>query len=179
MRLVGVAALVGHPGQVVAGPGPRQRVLEPQHPVQGLGAVAEGGERRLAEVRAAWWTLGGLAVFGALAAAVFVIPLWAEFRFYNWQMSVTRKPSYSVQAFVDRASWLPIVHDFFTRQYLVAVVSMAWCLGLLARWRQAVAAERLLGVWIVLGLAELIFHDVGNDQVLAVLRDWLAEVRAA
>lgn len=123
-----------------------------------------GEPRRLDEVRAAWWTLGGLAIFGALAAAIFVIPFWAEFRFYNWQMSVTRKPAYSVQAFVDRASWLPIVHDFFTRQYLIAVMSMAWCLGLLARWRQAVPAERLLGVWIGLGLAELIFHDVGNER---------------
>jgi 4-amino-4-deoxy-L-arabinose transferase-like glycosyltransferase len=123
-----------------------------------------GEPRRPDEVRAAWWTLGGLAIFGALAAAIFVIPFWAEFRFYNWQMSVTRKPSYSVQAFLDRASWLPIVHDFFTRQYFIAVVSMAWCLGLLARWRQAVPAERLLGVWIGLGLAELIFHDVGNER---------------
>lgn len=123
-----------------------------------------GEPRRPDELHAAWWTLGGLAIFGALAAAIFVVPFWAEFRFYNWQMSVTRKPSYSVQAFVDRASWLPIVHDFFTRQYLIAVVSMAWCLGLLARWRQAVPAERLLGVWIGLGLAELIFHDVGNER---------------
>ena len=29
------------------------------------------------------------------------------------------------------------------------------------------------------GMLHEIFHDVGNDQVLAVLRDWLAEVRAA
>jgi 4-amino-4-deoxy-L-arabinose transferase-like glycosyltransferase len=123
-----------------------------------------GEAGRAEEVRAAWWTLGGLALFGAVAAAIFVIPFWTEFRFYNWQMSVTRKPSYSVQAFVDRASWLPIVHDFFTRQYLIAVVSIAWCLGLLARWRDAVPAERLLGVWIGLGLVELIFHDVGNER---------------
>ena len=123
-----------------------------------------GEEGRSDEVRAAWWTLGGLALFGALAAAIFVVPYWTEFRFYNWQMSVTRKPSYSAQAFLDRASWLPIVHDFFTRQYLIAVVSITWCLGLLARWRHAPPAERLLGAWIGLGLAELIFHDVGNER---------------
>ncbi len=49
----------------------------------------------------------GLAVSAVVAAAVFVIPYWTEFTFYNWQMSVTRKPSYTLEAFVDRASWLP------------------------------------------------------------------------
>jgi 4-amino-4-deoxy-L-arabinose transferase-like glycosyltransferase len=119
-------------------------------------------ERGPAEVRAAWWTLAGLAVFGLVALAVFVIPFWTEFRFYNWQMSVTRKPAYSLKAFLDRASWVPIVHDFFTRQYLLALVAVAWCLGLVARWRDVAPAERLLGLWIGLGLAELIVHDVGN-----------------
>ena len=37
-------------------------------------------------------TLGGLAACGVLALAVFVLPNWEEYRFYNWQMSVTRKP---------------------------------------------------------------------------------------
>lgn len=118
--------------------------------------------RGTAEVRAAWWTLAGLAVFGLVALVVFVLPFWTEFRFYNWQMSVTRKPSYSLKAFLDRASWVPIVHDFFTRQYLLAVVAVVWCLGLVARWRNVAPAERLLGLWIGLGLAELILHDVGN-----------------
>jgi 4-amino-4-deoxy-L-arabinose transferase-like glycosyltransferase len=117
-----------------------------------------------ADVRGAWWTLAGLAIFGLVALAIFVVPFWTEFRFYNWQMSVTRKPAYSVKAFLDRASWVPIVHDFFTRQFLLTAVTVTWCLGLLARWRAVAPAERLLGLWIGLGLAELIFHDVGNER---------------
>lgn len=116
------------------------------------------------DVRAALWTLAGLTLFGLVALAVFVIPSWAEFRFYNWQMSVTRKPSYSVRAFLDRASWVPIVHDFFTRQFTVTLLGLVWCLGLLRRWREAAPAERLLGLWIGLGLVELVFHDVGNER---------------
>ena len=123
-----------------------------------------GGHDGAAQARAAAWTLAGLAACGAVALAVFVAPHWAEFRFYNWQMSVVRKPAYTIQAFVDRASWLPIVHDFFTRQFLVTVLALAWCLGLLARLGQAAPAERLLGLWMALGLAELVFHDVGNER---------------
>ena len=52
-------------------------------------------------------------------------PYWQEFRFYNWQMSVTRKPTYGLHALVDRASWLPVVHDFFTRQWLITVAALA------------------------------------------------------
>ena len=44
------------------------------------------------------------------ALATFVAPNWESYRFYNWQMSVTRKPEYTLGALVDRASWLPIVH---------------------------------------------------------------------
>lgn len=123
----------------------------------------EPGQRR-AENLAARWTLAGLAAFGLLALASFVIPAWEEFRFYNWQMSVTRKPAYTLSAFVDRASWVPIIHDFFTRQYLIVVLSLFWCLGLLSRWKAVTPAERLLGLWVALGLAELVFHDVGNER---------------
>ncbi len=117
-----------------------------------------------ADVRVAYWTLAGLTLFGLVALAVFVLPFWTEFRFYNWQMSVTRKPAYTVRAFLDRASWVPIVHDFFTRQYLVTLLAISTCLGLLGRWRRAAPAERLLGLWIGLGLVELVFHDVGNER---------------
>ena len=114
--------------------------------------------------RAAAWTIGGLAVAGAVALAVFVVPYWTEFRFYNWQMSVTRKPSYSLKAVVDRVSWIPIIHDFFTRQLAVTLLALSGCIALVARWRATQPAERLLGLWVGLGLAELIAHDVGNER---------------
>ena len=113
---------------------------------------------------AALWTLAGLATAGVVALGVFVVPHWAEFRFYNWQMSVTRKPSYSVRAVLDRVSWIPIIHDFFTRQWALTILTLASCLALLARWRRVAPAERLLGLWVGLGLLELIAHDVGNER---------------
>ena len=124
-------------------------------------ANPHGLERR---ARAGYWALGGLLVATLAALALFVAPHWSEFRFYNWQMSVTRKPAYTVEAIVDRASWVPIVHDFFTRQWLVTVLALAACLGLLRRWRAALPAERLLGLWVGLGLLELVVHDVGNER---------------
>jgi len=106
----------------------------------------------------------GLAAAAAVAAAVFVIPYWTEFTFYNWQMSVTRKPSYTVEAFVDRASWLPVVHDFFTRQWMLLLLALGALFSTLARWRHATAVERLSVAWILAGCAELIVHDVGNER---------------
>jgi 4-amino-4-deoxy-L-arabinose transferase-like glycosyltransferase len=115
-------------------------------------------------MHASWWTLAGLAAAGALVAALFVIPHWSEYRFYNWQMSVTRKPEYSVRALMDRASWLPIAHDFFTRMWLVTVVAFFSIASIAARWRRAAPAERLLVLWMLVGLAELIVHDSGNER---------------
>ncbi|MFO7693542.1 MAG: glycosyltransferase family 39 protein [Vicinamibacterales bacterium] len=106
----------------------------------------------------------GLAVSAAVAAAVFVIPYWTEFTFYNWQMSVTRKPSYTWEAFVDRASWLPVVHDFFTRQWMLLLLALGALFSTLARWRASTAVERLSVAWILVGCAELIVHDVGNER---------------
>jgi 4-amino-4-deoxy-L-arabinose transferase-like glycosyltransferase len=60
------------------------------------------------------WTLAGLMLAGTAIAVGFVLPHWSEYRFYTWQMSVERKPEYTVRALVNRASWLPLVHDFFT-----------------------------------------------------------------
>jgi 4-amino-4-deoxy-L-arabinose transferase-like glycosyltransferase len=117
-----------------------------------------------ARVKTALWTIAGLIVAGLIALAIFVIPYWQEFRFYNWQMSVTRKPDYTVKAFFDRLSWIPIIHDFFTRQWLVTVLGVFGTLGLLTRWRAASSPERLLGLWIALGFTELIAHDVGNER---------------
>ena len=115
-------------------------------------------------VRGAVWTLGGIALAAAVAAMVFVVPNWTEYRFYNWQMSVTRKPAYDVRALMDRASWIPIVHDFFTRMWLVTGVAALGIATVMARWRSAQPAERLLVLWVLVGLAQLVVHDSGNER---------------
>ena len=118
---------------------------------------------------AARWSLVGLATAALLAAVVFVVPWWSEFRFYNWEMSVTRKPEYTVAAFVDRASWLPVVHHVFTRMWAVLVVAMLGLLVLVDRWRTASPALRLIGLWLLIGLAELVVHDTGNERRYVML----------
>ncbi len=79
-------------------------------------------------------------------------------------MSVTRKPSYTLAALIDRASWFPVLHDLFTRMWFTLLVGIAGALGLLVRWREAAAGERLLVWWVVLGALELVLHDVGNER---------------
>jgi 4-amino-4-deoxy-L-arabinose transferase-like glycosyltransferase len=113
---------------------------------------------------AALATLGGLAVGGAIAMALFVLPNWKAYWFYNVQMSISRKPSYDIHSLVNRITWFPIVHDIFTRSWFVLVVGMAAALGTLVRWSRVAPAERLLTLWIGLGAAELILHDVGNER---------------
>ena len=115
-------------------------------------------------VRAALWTLAGIAGAGAIVAFLFVLPHWSDYWFYNWQMSVTRKPAYTLRSLADRASWLPIVHDFFTRMWLVTVTGALGLTTIALRWRTARPAERLLALWVLLGLAELIVHDAGNER---------------
>ncbi|MCC7007871.1 MAG: glycosyltransferase family 39 protein [Acidobacteria bacterium] len=114
--------------------------------------------------RAAWWTLAGLALTFAVIGLLFVLPHWTEYRFYNWQMSVTRKPEYSVRALVDRASWLPLAHDVFSRSLPIVLAGLAGLVGLVVRWPRATPAERLLVLWVVVGLAELVVHDSGNAR---------------
>ncbi|MBK5298591.1 MAG: glycosyltransferase family 39 protein, partial [Vicinamibacteria bacterium] len=139
-------------------------------------ARAPGLRRRLgipaptgAAVRGAAATLVGLGVSAAVIVALFVVPHWTEYRFYNWQMSVMRKPSYTIRALVDRASWLPIVQDFFTRMWVVLVAAALATGGIVARWRSAVPAERLLVLWLVVGLVELVVHDAGNERRYVML----------
>lgn len=127
------------------------------------------GDRQTKDAKAAWWTLAGLASASLLGLLVFVGPHWSDYRFYNWQMSVTRKPSYSIKSFVDRASWLPIVHDFFTRMWPVLALGLLGLMNVVSTWRRAAAAERVVALWIALGMTELILHDVGNERRLVFL----------
>ncbi len=133
------------------------------------GSTVPASRAGTAQVGASFWTLAGL-VFGALLALLlFVVPHWAEFRFYNFEMSITRKPSYSLRALIDRASWFPVVHDFFTRLWLPTILATAASLGVAAQWRTRMPAERLLVLWIGLGTLELILHDVGNERRFVML----------
>jgi dolichyl-phosphate-mannose-protein mannosyltransferase len=113
---------------------------------------------------AALWTLGGLALSFGIIAAVFVLPHWHDYRFYNWQMSVTRKPSYDPVSVLTRVTWFPILHDTFSRMWAVLVLGVFGAWGILARWRRATDAERLLFLWVAVGSIELLVHDVGNER---------------
>ena len=106
----------------------------------------------------------GLCAATVVALALLVVPYWTEFQFYNWEMTVTRKPSYGLGDFVQRASWLPVVHGTFTRMWLVLVVAALAALSVVTRWRTAPPAARLAVLWIIVGLAELIVHDSGNER---------------
>jgi len=128
-----------------------------------LQLLRRAGDGTTAEKRAAWWTLAGLAAAGAIALAVFVLPHWIDYRFYNWQMSVTRKPSYTIKALVDRITWFPL-QDVFTYMWVVTALGTAAGLGLLARWRELSSGERLLLLWMGLGALELMVHDAGNER---------------
>src|SRR6185436_3475787 len=101
---------------------------------------------------------------GIGALVFFVIPNWSEFHFYNWQMTVTRKPDYSVGAFVDRASWLPLAHGAFMRMWPVLLIAGVSAVGIARRWRSVHPAERLALLWLIIGLMELVVHDSGNER---------------
>src|SRR5204863_5455650 len=112
---LGVAAVIPllSPDQ----PSPRLR-----RSAEALRGKAEGGSHEH-EIhgdtgrRAALWTLAGLAIALGIIAAVFVLPNWNEYRFYNWQISVTRKPAYDLKSIIDRVSWFPVLHDTFSRMW--------------------------------------------------------------
>jgi len=114
--------------------------------------------------RAALYTLAGLAIALGIIGAIFVLPNWSEYRFYNWQMSVTRKPSYDVKSILDRVSWFPILHDTFTRMWFELCVGVIGAWGILFRWRRTQIGERLLMLWLAVGTLELLVHDVGNER---------------
>lgn len=122
-------------------------------------APATSAER----ARVGFWTLAGLAVCGTAALALFVLPNWSSYRFYNWQMSVTRKPTYDIKSLVDRVSWFPL-QDAFTRTWFVLALAAAYAAGLLSKWRALRSGERLLALWVLLGATELILHDASNER---------------
>jgi 4-amino-4-deoxy-L-arabinose transferase-like glycosyltransferase len=138
-----------------------------------------GTRERAPNVRAATiWTIGGLAVSAAVVLVLLVIPYWEDYRFYNWQMSVTRKPEYSIRALADRASWLPFVQGLFGHAWVIVVAGLAGLLTVLARWPRAHPGERLLVLWVVLGFAELIVHDSGNERRYVMFIPALAALTA-
>jgi 4-amino-4-deoxy-L-arabinose transferase-like glycosyltransferase len=110
------------------------------------------------------WTIGGLAASAFLIGVFFVVPHWTDYQFYNWQMSVTRKPSYDLASIVTRVTWFPILHDTFSRMWLALLLGVLGAWGILIRWRNASDGERLLVLWIAVGTAELLVHDVGNER---------------
>jgi 4-amino-4-deoxy-L-arabinose transferase-like glycosyltransferase len=130
----------------------------------GLLALVElvdiAGERRAA----AAWTLAGLAIAGGAVAVFFVLPHWTDYRFYNWQMSVTRKPSYDLRSIVDRITNFPIYNDFFTDMWGEVIAGLAAAWAVLIGWRRSSSAERLLLLWLALGVLEMLIHDVGNER---------------
>ncbi|HEX6210154.1 MAG TPA: glycosyltransferase family 39 protein [Methylomirabilota bacterium] len=116
-----------------------------------------------AEVTAAA-TLGTLAAGTALAIAIFVAPYWDEYAFYNLQVYGARRAAPGLDALVDRASWFPVIHGFFTRHWLLTAAAFAGALRIVCRHKQSLPGDRLLVLWLVLGSAELVMHDLGNER---------------
>lgn len=114
--------------------------------------------------KASWWTVIGLAGSFAAIGLLFVLPHWTDYQFYNWQMSVTRKPSYDIDALVMRASWFPILHDTFSRMWVALFAGLCGAWGIAIGWRHATDSERLLLLWVAVGSLELLVHDVGNER---------------
>ena len=113
---------------------------------------------------------GAIATFAVLgvgtlvALAVFVVPHWADYSFYNLFVYGSRRSSMSVGALLDRASWFPVVHGFFARQWLLSVASLCGLAAILVGYRRATFGERLLVLWFLLGAFELVLHDLGNER---------------
>jgi hypothetical protein len=110
------------------------------------------------------WTLAGLAFAGVVALALFVGPEWSEYRFYNWQMSVTRKPTYDAQSLLNRVSWFPVLHDVLSRMWVVVALGLAAFVARALDWFRRPPAEQLLVLWVGVGVLELLLHDVGNER---------------
>jgi hypothetical protein len=140
------------------------RLVEGWNAGAGRSRPLEPGNDRNSDKGAALWTLVGLALSFGVIAALFVLPHWRDYRFYNWQMSVTRKPSYDLVSVLTRVTWFPILHDAFSRMWAVLCLGVFGAWGIMARWRRASDGERLLLLWVAVGCVELLLHDVGNER---------------
>ena len=116
----------------------------------GAADAAPGSPGRRARVADA----AGLALAAAAAAAFFVLPHWSQYQFYNWQMSGDAKtgvcaarPRRSRVVAAARAGHL----HAHVAAVLVAAVSLAAIV--VARWRASPPAERLLVLWLLVGIA--------------------------
>lgn len=130
----------------------------------GIAAVARVLPGRRERSSSAMWTIGGLAGSAAVIGAFFVFPHWTDYQFYNWQVSVTRKPSYDLVSIYNRVTWFPILHDTFSRMWVALSLGLLGAWGVLARWRTASDGERLLLLWVGVGSLELLLHDVSNER---------------
>lgn len=114
--------------------------------------------------RGAGATLVVLAAGTVLSVLIFVGPNWSEYSFYNLYVYGSRRSAMGVTQIVDRASWLPVIHGFFSRQWLLTLAALAGLAAAAARYRTASAGERLLALWFLLGTFELVLHDLGNER---------------
>jgi len=130
------------------------------------------------EAAAAVWTMAGLATAGIATLAVFVMPNLDEYVFYNLRLYGARRSASGVGILVDRASWLPIIHDFFTRMLVLTWISVASVVVTLFTWHRRPMGERLLWLWVVLGVAELILQDTGNERRFVFLIPAMAGMTA-
>jgi len=132
--------------------------------VDAVATLAFGARHSAHDRSAARTAIVALVVCGVIAVAAFVAPYWKDYWFYNVQMSVTRKPSYDAAAVLNRLTWFPVLHDLFTRMWLTLAIGATAALGLLVRFRHSSPGERLLVLWVGLGVLELVAHDVGNER---------------
>ena len=188
----------GHRGLLHQGGGGVLRRRHRPHGARGHRAarVCRRSDRRSAARAAGLWTLAGLAVAGVVALALFVGPEWSEYRFYNWQMSVTRKPSYDAQSLLNRMPWFSVLHDVLSRMWVVVALGLAAFVARALDWFRRPPAEQLLVLWVGVGVVELLLHDVGNERRFvflipaftalaalaiasdrAIVPDWLAPLR--
>jgi 4-amino-4-deoxy-L-arabinose transferase-like glycosyltransferase len=130
------------------------------------------------EARSAAFTLAAMAAATVLALVVFVVPNWTEYLFYNVRLYGSRRSAAGIGVILDRASWLPIIHDFFTRMMVLTWVSLAGVVAAAFDWPRRAAGERVLWLWLILGAAELILQDTGNERRFVFLIPAMAAIGA-
>lgn len=143
---------------------------------RGPAGAADAGAGR--EAAAALYTIAGLAAAGLAALALFVVPNLDEYLSYNVRLYGERRSASGIGVIVDRASWLPIIHDFFTRMLVLTWVSVAGFVVAMFTWHRKPMGERLLWLWLALGVAELILHDTGNERRFVFLIPAMAGITA-